>query len=156
MTPIFMTSPLSGAAFGALTVLCWAGFNVAAKAGIDAGLSPAALSFLRFLTPGLAAVPIVIWMRHRSLGPRLPLSRLLVLALLGGPVFGLIAVAGYQFALLSNGLLIAPVAVYATGTARGVALLQERVSGLRSLGGGVMIGGLALLVGVEICDLDPA
>ncbi|WP_299706314.1 hypothetical protein [uncultured Tateyamaria sp.] len=53
--PSLFYKPIMGPLFGAITILSWAGFNVAAKAGIDAGMSPAALSFLRYLTPGVVA-----------------------------------------------------------------------------------------------------
>lgn len=143
------SSYVPGALLGALTILCWAGFNVAAKAGIDAGLSPAALSFLRYLTPSLLAVPVWAWLRRRADSRGLPLGRLIVLALLGGPIFGLIAVAGYRFAPLSHGLLFAPVAVFVAGTVWGAVLLKEKITAPRILGALVMFGGLALLVGVE-------
>ena len=143
------SSYVPGALLGALTILCWAGFNVAAKAGIGAGLSPAALSFLRYLTPALLSVPVWVWLRRRAENHGLPFGRLIVLALLGGPIFGLIAVAGYQFAPLSHGLLFAPVAVFVAGTVWGAVLLKERITAPRSLGALVMFGGLALLVGVE-------
>ncbi len=72
-----------------------------------------------------------------------------MLAILGGPLFGLIAVAGYQFAPLSYGLLFAPVAVFISGTLLGMLLLKEQVSAPRVLGAFIMFGGLALLVGIE-------
>ena len=142
-------TPLAGAVLGAITVFCWAGYNVAAKAGIDAGMSPSALSFLRYVIAGGVAVPFLIWLRHRSGGTGLPRLRLCILAVLGGPFFGLIAVAGYQYAPLSHGLLFAPVAVFVSGTIFGAVLLKERVTPLRVLGACIMFGGLAVLVGVE-------
>ncbi|MCE8008713.1 hypothetical protein [Aestuariivita sp.] len=87
-------TPLKGAALGAITVLCWAGFNVAAKAGIDSGMSPSALSFLWYMIPGLVAIPVLILVRHRTRKDGLPAYKLCMLAVLKGPLFGLIAVAG--------------------------------------------------------------
>ncbi|MCV3273349.1 DMT family transporter [Roseobacter sinensis] len=153
--PSTTTSPVSGVALGTLTVLCWAGYNVAAKAGIDAGLSPAALSFLRYLTPGLVAVPLWVWQRRRWESTGLPFIRLIALAILGGPLFGLIAVAGYQFAPLSYGLLFAPVAVFMTGLLWGGILLNEPITAPRIFGAIVMFGGLALVVGVHRGGLGP-
>ncbi|WP_299861570.1 DMT family transporter [uncultured Roseobacter sp.] len=147
--PSLFYKPVMGPFFGAITILSWAGFNVAAKAGIDAGMSPAALSFLRYLTPGVVAIPLLIWLRCRANAFRLPIYKLAVLAVLGGPLFGLIAVAGYQFAPLSYGLLFAPVAVFICGTLLGILLLKEQVSAPRVLGAFIMFGGLAFLVGIE-------
>lgn len=128
-------TPFTGTVFGAITLFSWAGFNVAAKAGIDAGMSPAALSFLRYLTPGLLAIPLLIWLRHRAKHDHLPVLRLAVLACLGGPLFGLIAVAGYQFAPLSYGLLFAPVAVFVSGTVLGGDLIAGANLSAAYLGG---------------------
>ncbi|WP_298835819.1 DMT family transporter [uncultured Roseobacter sp.] len=143
---------IAGTLFGAITVLCWAGFNVAAKAGVDAGMSPSAVSFLRYLTPGFVAFPLLIWLRHRNRGKGLPGLRLCILAVLGGPLFGLIAVAGYQYAPLSHGLLFAPVAVFVSGAVFGAVLLKERIFVSRVLGAFIMFGGLAVLVGFETPD----
>ncbi|WP_299751421.1 hypothetical protein [uncultured Tateyamaria sp.] len=71
--PRLFDNPITGPLFGTITVLSWAGFNVAAKAGIDAGMSPAALSFLRYLTPGVVAIPLLIWLRSRATVVRLPI-----------------------------------------------------------------------------------
>ncbi|MEM9969400.1 MAG: hypothetical protein AAF755_15135 [Pseudomonadota bacterium] len=90
---------------------CWASLNVAAKAEIDAGRTPAALSFLRYVTPGRLAIPLPICLRCRSKDRSLPFPKLAALATLGGPLFALIAVGGYQFAPLTHGLLFASVAV---------------------------------------------
>lgn len=147
--PSLLDKPVTGPIFGAITIMSWAGFNVAAKAGIDEGMSPAALSFLRYLTPGFAAIPLLIWLRCRANAFRLPVYKLAVLAVLGGPLFGLIAVTGYQSAPLSYGLLFAPVAVFICGTLLGMLLLKEQVSAPRVLGAFIMFVGLALLVGIE-------
>ena len=147
--PRLFDTPITGTLFGTITVLSWAGFNVAAKAGIDAGMSPAALSFLRYLTPGVFAIPLLIWLLSRAPAVRMPIHRLAVLATLGGPLFGLIAVAGYQFAPLSYGLLFAPVTVFISGTLPGMLLWKEQVTAPRVLGALIMFGGLARLVGIE-------
>jgi len=143
------SSAASGALLGALTVLSWASFNVAAKAGIDAGMSPAALSFLRYTTPALLALPAWYWLSNRAATGQIAVHKLVVLSVLGGPIFGLIAVAGYQYAPLSHGLLFAPVAVFVTGTFWAALLLKERIALPRVLGAAVMFAGLALLVGVS-------
>lgn len=142
------SSAVSGALLGALTVLSWASFNVAAKAGIDAGMSPAALSFLRYTTPALLALPVWYWLYRRAATGQIALHKLAILSVLGGPIFGLIAVAGYLYAPLSHGLLFAPVAVFVTGSLWAALLLKEQIAAPRILGALVMFAGLALLVGV--------
>lgn len=144
---------LRGLTLGALTVLCWSSYNVAAKHGIDTGFSPEALAFLRFAIPGVISLPLLaaFTLAGKPLG--IPLVRLLVLVLLGGPLFGLMAVSGYVHAPLSHGLLFAPIAVFVTGTLLGRVLLKERTEASRLIGAGVMFLGLALLVGFEVGDL---
>ncbi|WP_299625427.1 DMT family transporter [uncultured Tateyamaria sp.] len=149
MTLKHLTGPLLGFA----TILCWSSYNVAAKHGIDTGISPQALTFLRFAVPGVIAVPLllVLWLRGRSLG--ITLRRLAVLVLLGGPVFGLVAVSGYVHAPLSHGLLFAPVAVFVTTSVLGRILLAEPLRARRLAGAGIMFTGLGVLVGFGLGDL---
>ena len=139
----------AGASLGVVTILCWAAYNVAAKAGVDAGLSPAALTLLRYVTPGLVALPVWWILRRRDRQNTLPLARLVVLALLGGPLFGVVAVSGYQHAPLSHGLLFAPVAVFVSGSLWGAILMKEKLTATRFLGATIMFVGLAILVGLE-------
>lgn len=147
--------PPIGPMLGGLTVLCWSGYNVAAKHGIDTGMSPEALAFLRFAVPGIVAVPMLAVLRARGRRIGIPMLRLLALILLGGPVFGLIAVSGYLHAPLSHGLLFAPVAVFAMGSVLGRVLLRERLRKERFIGAAVMFAGLALLVGLDVGNLGP-
>ncbi|WP_299044844.1 DMT family transporter [uncultured Tateyamaria sp.] len=141
---------LSGPFVGVLTILCWSAYNVAAKHGIDTGMSPEALVFLRFSVPGIVAVPVLLILvaRGRTLG--IPVSRLLVLVLLGGPLFGLAAVSGYVHAPLSHGLLFAPVAVFLMSSLLGRLLLREPVTGRRMGAAALMFAALAILVGLDM------
>ncbi|WP_367179851.1 DMT family transporter [uncultured Tateyamaria sp.] len=148
-----LTSPYFGTALGTLTVLCWASYNVAAKQGIEDGLTPEALAFLRFAVPGLIALPLACFL---ALGQRkmpIRLGRLAVLVLLGGPIFGVIAVTGYEYAPLSHGLLFAPVAVFLSGGVLGHILLKDSLSKGRVFGALVMFTGLAVLVGFQTSGL---
>lgn len=143
----------TGPILGFLTILCWSGYNVAAKHGIDTGLSPHALAFLRFAVPGLVVLPIlaVLHMRGKTVG--IPAGRLSTLIALGGPVFGLFAVSGYMHAPLSHGLLFAPVAVFVSGSVLGHLLLRTRMSSDNLTGAVVMFVGLATLVGLDLGGL---
>ncbi|WP_300030699.1 DMT family transporter [uncultured Roseobacter sp.] len=143
----------TGPLLGLLTVLCWAGYNVAAKHGVDTGLSPNALAFLRFAVPGLIVLPLLSALHLRGKAAGIPVRRLLSLVALGGPVFGLFAVSGYLHAPLSHGLLFAPVAVFVSGSLLGRLLLQERVSSRKLKGAALMFAGLATLVGLDISGL---
>jgi drug/metabolite transporter (DMT)-like permease len=144
-----------GLLFGALTVACWAGYNVAAKDGIDAGFRPVDLSALRFGVAGLVLAPmlLVFALRRRA---RLPgWGPTVALALVGGPLFSVLAVSGYQFAPLTHGILFAPAANFVAGTLLGVLWLGETVGRRHVVGGAIMLAGLALLSGVDAATLGP-
>lgn len=147
---------LLGPILGAITVLCWSSYNVAAKQGIDTGMPPAELALLRFAVPGVLALPILAVWVHRGQTPEMPPYRLFVLVLLGGPLFGLAAVSGYVHAPLSHGLLFAPVAVFLSTGILGGILLHEHVRKQRLWAAAVMFGGLAILVGFDVSSLDSA
>ncbi|MEM8751042.1 MAG: DMT family transporter [Pseudomonadota bacterium] len=148
-----MMKHLKGIGLAAVTVLCWSGYNIAAKYGIENGLSPEALTFLRFAVPGAIALPILIVFRLQAKHANIPLLQVVVLVFFGGPLFGLVAVSGYDHAPLSHGLLFAPVAVFVAGSFLGALLLNERVSTFRLIGAAIMFVGLAVLVGFELRDL---
>lgn len=146
---------MTGTLLGALTVLCWSSYNVAAKQGIEAGLSPQALTFLRFAVPGLLVLPLLVGLHLRGKAVGIPIGRLAVLLALGGPMFGLFAVSGYVHAPLSHGLLFAPVAVFISGGILGRFLLQEPATTNRVIGAVTMFVGLAALVGFDLGSLGP-
>ncbi|WP_299746970.1 hypothetical protein [uncultured Tateyamaria sp.] len=72
----------------------------------------------------MISILTVLHMRGKAVV--IPVRRLMVLILLGGPLFGLFAVSGYVHASLSLGLLFAPVAVLVTGSVLGHLLLREK------------------------------
>jgi drug/metabolite transporter (DMT)-like permease len=143
-----------GPALGALTVLCWASFNVAAVHGIRAGLAPVDLSLLRFGVAGLVLGPAMLVLGRGERGGAVAAGRwpaphrAVVLALLGGPLFGALAVAGYAHAPLSHGMVFAPASVFAVGTLLARAMNGERVRARHVQGGLVALGGLAVLAGL--------
>lgn len=144
-----------GLALAGATVFCWAAFNVAAKHGIDGGIQPANLSFLRFGTAGLVLIPaLVVGLR---LGWQLPsLQQTGLLAVFGGPLFGCIAVSGYQYAPLSHGLLFAPATVLLVGTLLGWLALREPIGANFLIGGAIVFAGLTMLSGFDIASLGPS
>ncbi|MEM7568431.1 MAG: DMT family transporter, partial [Pseudomonadota bacterium] len=144
----------TGLMMAVLTVLCWASYNVAAKSGIDAGMSAETLTFLRFAVPGIIAIPIATKICLRGAPSSASLPRLLVLVCLGGPLFGMAGVSGYAFAPLSHGLLFAPVAVFVSASFLGGLLLKEKMGMSRLMGALIMFAGLAVLVGFQLSGLS--
>ncbi|MEM1313792.1 MAG: DMT family transporter [Pseudomonadota bacterium] len=144
---------LDAAIYGALTVLFWAAYNVAAKEGIDEGFRPADLSLMRFGVGGLVFLPLLLIHRFRAKLP--PLRHALALMALGGPLFAVLATSGYQYAPLSHGLLFAPAAAFIGGAVLGVLWLGEKVGRRHWLGGAVMLSGLVVLSGFDAATLGP-
>jgi drug/metabolite transporter (DMT)-like permease len=144
---------LDAAIYGALTVMFWAAYNVAAKEGIDEGFLPADLSLLRFGTGGLVFIPLLLIRRFRAKLP--PLRHALALMALGGPLFAVLASSGYQYTPLSHGLLFAPAAAFIGGAVLGVVWLGEKVGRRHWLGGAVMLSGLVVLSGFDAATLGP-
>lgn len=143
-----------GIILAAATVLCWASFNVAAKYGIDHGIAPANLSFLRFGTAGLLLIPAMIFGLGRGQGwPSL--QKIALLALFGGPLFGFVAVSGYLYAPLSHGLLFAPASVLLVGSLLGWLALREPLGRNFLVGSAVVIAGLTVLSGFDVASLGP-
>lgn len=144
----------TGIILAAATVLCWASFNVAAKYGIDHGIAPANLAFLRFGTAGLLLIPAMIFGVGRGRGWPSP-PKIALLSLFGGPLFGFVAVSGYQFAPLSHGLLFAPASVLLVGTLLGWLALREPLGQTFLIGAAVVLVGLTVLSGFDVASLGP-
>ncbi len=140
---------MRGVFFSIITVLSWAAFNVAAKHAVDAGYAPVDMMFLRYAVPALFLVPFVALRWKVMATSDVSWSKLALLSLIGGPLFGLMAVSGYTYAPLSHGLMFAPVTVFLTGTALAVIFLGETVTRSKMAGSMVLFLGLALLVGLK-------
>ncbi len=143
-----------GIVLAAATVFCWASFNVAAKHGIDHGIAPANLSFLRFGTAGVLLIPAMALGLGRAQGwPSI--GKIALLALFGGPLFGFVAVSGYLYAPLSHGLLFAPASVLLIGSLLGWLALKEPLGRNFLVGSAIVIAGLTVLSGFDVASLGP-
>ncbi|MEM8629645.1 MAG: DMT family transporter [Pseudomonadota bacterium] len=143
-----------GYTFAALTVLGWSSYNVAAKYGVDTGLSPLLLSSMRYGVAGVLLIPAYLWLLARG-APMPSLGQTVVLAIFGGPLFAFFAVSGYRHAPLSHGLLFAPSAVFLIGGLISLLVFREPVSRWFLPGAALVFTGLALVSGFEIASLGP-
>ena len=146
-------TPLSaiGLGYAALLVFCWAAYNVAAKDGMDGAFRAQDISTLRFGVAGALLMPLAVT-RYSRFWNGIGVWRILVLAGLSGPIFGILVVGGFAYAPLSHGMLFAPSAAMAVGTALSIVFDGHRVSGQRIVGMLTMLAGLFLLVGFEFED----
>ena len=137
-----------------LTVLAWSGYNLAAVVAIERGFTSVDLSILRFGVSGLLLLPAGLWFFGNDLR-RIGAARLFLLSLLGGPLFGVVATAGYYFAPLSHGLVFAPAAVLGIGQVWGRLLGLSGFTPQQWIGVLILLAGLAVLSGFDLADIGP-
>src|SRR5262245_26671804 len=96
-----------GIACGAGAALFWAAGFVAAKHGIDVGLSPADLAFHRFFWSGAVLLPLMARTALSDVN-NLGWGRAIILTILGGPGLALISYSGFLLVPLGHGGVVQP------------------------------------------------
>ena len=141
------SSVTAGIICGIGASLCWATGFAGARHGLNAGFSPADLTFHRFFWFGLVMLPFVL---RASIGDLYGVGwgRGIVLAVLGGPVFAIISYAGFLLVPLGHGGIIQPSCAMLGGILLAAFLLGEKLPVARSIGALIIICGLTL-IGVE-------
>jgi drug/metabolite transporter (DMT)-like permease len=136
-----------GLASGTGAALCWALGFVAARQGIDVGLSPLVIALHRFVWPGLALIPFVAANGLGDLGG-IGWRRGFTLALFGGLPLALLSYIGYLFVPLGHGGIIQPACAALGGLVLARLVLQEPLPARR-------IGGaLAIVVGLVVIGAE--
>ena len=138
---------LIGMLCGTGAALGWAAGFVAAKHGIAVGFSPADLAFDRFFWSGLLLVPVVLRQGIADLGG-VGWGRGIVMSVLAGPPQAMMAYTGFILVPLGHGTTIQPACAALGGLILASALLGERASATRIIGGGIIVLGLVVF-GVE-------
>jgi drug/metabolite transporter (DMT)-like permease len=131
-------------AAGLAAALIWSTFMLFAKSGTTGGLLPQDFAALRF---GPAALVMLPWLlRHDPLRlAGIGWRRAVVLTLLAGPLFILLATGGYAHAPLAHGAVIQPSTIALASMAAATILLGERFSRARLAGTGLILAGLAVV-----------
>ncbi len=132
---------------GAGAAFCWALGFVAARHGIDAGLSPLVIALHRFVWPGLALLPYVVTHGFRDLGG-VGWGRGFALAIFGGLPLALLAYVGYLFVPLGHGGIIQPSCAALGGLVLARLVLKEPLPGRRITGALAIVAGL-IVIGAE-------
>ena len=136
-----------GVLCGAGAALGWAAGFVAAKHGISIGFSPADLAFDRFFWTGLLLIPMAFRDGVANLGG-IGWWRGLVMSVLAGPPQAMIAYSGFILVPLGHGTTIQPACAALFGLILATAVLHERATATRILGGATIIAGL-MVFGAE-------
>ena len=114
------------------------------RVGILGGLYAADLTLLRFSVAGLILLPLLLRYGVRSLAG-IGWPKGLALLMTGGPLFILPQAAGYAFAPLAHGGVIAPATVTIASTIMAGLFLRERLTPVHVLGAALVIGGIVLI-----------
>ncbi|HEY1473236.1 MAG TPA: DMT family transporter [Pseudolabrys sp.] len=138
---------LIGVLCGTAASLGWAAGFVAAKHGISVGFSPADLAFHRFFWTGLLLMPLALRAGLRNLGG-IGWSRGLVMSVLAGPPQAMLAYTGFILVPLGHGTTIQPACAALFGLILATAMLGEKATATRVLGGATIIAGL-IVFGAE-------
>ena len=131
----------AAAVAAALIGACW---QIGSRHAVGTTLGPFELSLLRYVTPGLLLAPVALqaWSTLRGLG----WTHALLIACGGGLPFGLLVLAGAQFAPASHiGVFMAGAmplfAALASRAAEGEVLTLARIAGLGAIASGVLAMG---------------
>ncbi len=115
-----------------------------ARLGILGGMLASDLTLLRFVTAGLLLFPVLLRYGVLSLAG-IGWPRGLVLLATGGPLFILPQAAGYHFAPLAHGGVIAPATVTVASTIMAAVFLGERLSRTHVIGASLVLAGIMLI-----------
>ena len=144
------TSAAAGIAAALATVLIGAGWQVATRLGTTTSLQPIDLALMRYCVPAILLAPI--WWRVRPVPPGIDRRVLIAMLIGGGLPFGLLGMAGAQFAPVAHMGALLPGSMPLFVALLAAIVLGERFSAARLAGfaliliGIAAVGGRALLV----------
>lgn len=93
----------AGVVYGLLGSCIWGSYLAVSSQGVSDGFSAEDLAFLRYLTSGLLLLPLLVL---SNLFQKVGWQRSVVLTLLAGPLFAILAVHGFIYAPLIHGTVI--------------------------------------------------
>jgi drug/metabolite transporter (DMT)-like permease len=135
---------LSGVLLGLFAVIAWGAYSVAARHGLDGGLTAWDLTALRFITAGVVMAPFLWRLGLRDLGG-VGWGRGIALTIGAGPLFAWLYAEGLRNTPFAHGPVIAPSTITLASLVLSAVLLGEKVSWLRWLGVAVVIAGLVFV-----------
>ncbi len=143
-----------GVACGAGAALCWALGFVAARQGVNVGLSPLVLALHRYVWPGLALIPVVAANGFGDLGG-MGWRRGIAITIFGGLPLALLSYFGYVYVPLGHGAIIQPSCAALGGLILARLILKEPLPLRRIVGALAMLGGLAVIGAEALRTMAP-
>ncbi|RYF34322.1 MAG: DMT family transporter [Comamonadaceae bacterium] len=141
---------LPGILVGLVAASIGALYTVFARYGIERGLQSSDLTFIRFATAGLLTAPFLAWHLRRDAAALLARWRSwLAIALLAGPLFGLLMFSAFAFAPASHAAVFPFSAMSVMGTLLAARVLGDRVTRRKAVGIGIVLTGLVVLSGLD-------
>jgi drug/metabolite transporter (DMT)-like permease len=145
------SAALTGIACGAGAAVFWAFGFVAARHGIDIGLTPLDLTVHRFWA-GIVLLPLVLREGIADLAG-IGWSRAIWLTVLGGPGLALISYSGFLLVPLGHGGVIQPSCAALGGLLLAAVVLHEKIPAVRIAGAAVIVTGLLVIGGEAIATI---
>jgi drug/metabolite transporter (DMT)-like permease len=141
-----------GIACGVGAAVFWAAGFVAARHGIDAGFTPADLTFHRNFWAGLVLLPLAWRAGLRDLDG-VGWGRGIVLTFLGGIGISFVSYSGFPLVPLGHGGIIQPSCAALLGLVLATVVLHERLPPRRAAGAAVIVGGLVVIAGEAVTSI---
>ena len=143
-SPPVKSATALGVLCGAGAALFWALGFVAARHGIDVGVSPLVLALHRYVWPGLLLLPFAAKSGFADLAG-VPWRRALTLAFFGGLPLAVLSYLGYLFVPLGHGGIIQPSCASLGGLVLAWLVLKEPLPGRRIAGALAIVLGLCII-----------
>ena len=143
-----------GLLMGLLAASIGALYTVFARWGIAHGMDAADMTLLRFGVAGVVTLPVLglaLW--RDALGMLTRWRAWLAVAMLAGPLFGLLMFTALQWAPAAHAAVFPFTAMSVMGTLMSAAFLGDRLTVRKALGIVVVVAGLVVLSGLDIRSL---
>jgi drug/metabolite transporter (DMT)-like permease len=141
-------------ACGVGAALCWAVGLVAARHGVNAGVSPFTIALHRYIWPALAFLPFLLTNGFKDLGG-LGWTRGVALTVFGGLPLALLSYIGFLFVPLGHGGVIQPSCAALGGLILSRLVLKEPLPGRRIAGALAMVAGLCIIGAEALRTIGP-